>query len=94
MAQQVRLEYMQIPVVTRVYTTACVLTTLAVVSYPACLHAPIKLALHSFSHLLQQLGFVTPLQLLYHPQLILQGEVGASQSGRRTSFKRPCQYNL
>lgn len=52
MAQQVRIEFMQIPVVTRVYTTACVLTTFAV-----------------------QLGFVTPLQLLYHPQLILQGEV-------------------
>ena len=32
MAQQVRIEFMQIPVVTRVYTTACVLTTFAVVS--------------------------------------------------------------
>lgn len=29
--QSLRAEYMQIPPVTRVYTTACVLTTLAVV---------------------------------------------------------------
>ncbi len=33
MAQHFRAEFMQIPVVTRVYTTACVLTTLAVVSH-------------------------------------------------------------
>lgn len=32
MAQLVRTEFMQIPVVTRVYATSCVLTTLAVVS--------------------------------------------------------------
>lgn len=31
MAHQVRTEFMQIPVVTRVYATSCVLTTLAVV---------------------------------------------------------------
>jgi len=31
MAQHFRMEFMQIPVVTRVYTTACILTTLAVV---------------------------------------------------------------
>lgn len=31
MAQQFRMEFMQIPVVTRVYTTACILTTVAVV---------------------------------------------------------------
>jgi len=28
----IRTEFMQIPVVTRVYTTACILTTIAVVS--------------------------------------------------------------
>ena len=32
MAQHFRTEFMQIPVVTRVYTTTCVLTTIAVVS--------------------------------------------------------------
>lgn len=43
---------MQIPVITRVYVTASILTTLAV-----------------------QLSLVTPIQLLYHPQLVLRGEV-------------------
>ena len=32
MAQSFRTEFMQIPVVTRVYVTACILTTIAVVS--------------------------------------------------------------
>lgn len=34
MANSVTQEYMQIPAVTRAYTTACVLTTAAVVSTP------------------------------------------------------------
>lgn len=33
MAQHIRDEFFQIPIVTRVFTSACVLTTLAVVSY-------------------------------------------------------------
>ncbi|CAI7993019.1 Derlin-2 [Geodia barretti] len=52
MVQHVRTEFMQTPVVTRVYCTTCVLTTLAV-----------------------QLQVVTPIQLLYHPDLVLHGEV-------------------
>ncbi|KAL5477172.1 hypothetical protein EMCRGX_G023925 [Ephydatia muelleri] len=47
-----RNEYMQIPVVTRFYVTACTLTTLAV-----------------------QMNVVSNLELLYHPHLILKGEV-------------------
>lgn len=35
MANSVTEEYMQIPAVTRAYTTACVLTTAAVVSKPS-----------------------------------------------------------
>jgi Derlin-2/3 len=52
MAQHFRTEFMQVPVVTRVYCTTCILTTLAV-----------------------QLQVVTPIQLLYYPDLVLQGEV-------------------
>lgn len=52
MAQSIRSEYLQVPVVTRVYVTACVLTTVAV-----------------------QLNVVSPLQLLYHPGLVRNGEV-------------------
>ena len=39
----IREEYMQVPPITRVYTTACVVTTLAVVSlvpYMSCLLIP------------------------------------------------------
>jgi Derlin-2/3 len=52
MAQHIRDEFFQIPIVTRVYSSACVLTTLAV-----------------------QLNIVSPLLLLYHPQLVLKGEI-------------------
>jgi Derlin-2/3 len=54
MAQHIRDEFFQIPIVTRVYSSACVLTTLAV-----------------------QLNIVSPLLLLYHPQLVLKGEVSS-----------------
>lgn len=67
---------MQIPVVTRVYATACVLTTLAVVRSISRLY--LLSVTFIVGLLFQQLGFVTPLQLLYHPQLILQGEVKAT----------------
>ncbi|XP_003384135.1 PREDICTED: derlin-2-like [Amphimedon queenslandica] len=52
MAQHIRDEFFQIPIVTRVYTSACILTTIAV-----------------------QLNVVSPLLLLYHPQLVFKGEV-------------------
>lgn len=75
MAQQFRMEFMQIPVVTRVYTTACILTTLAVVrSFSTTVVRHTHLLLCDLFPL-QQLNIVSPLQLLYHPQLIMQGEV-------------------
>ncbi|KAI4902136.1 hypothetical protein NFI96_027319 [Prochilodus magdalenae] len=54
-------EYLQIPVVTRTYTTACVLTTAAVVSK--------KPVLWIF---LTQLELITPFQLYFNPDLILK----------------------
>ena len=74
MAQQFRMEFMQIPVVTRVYTTACILTTVAVVRsffITGVQHTHLMCDLFPF----QQLNIVSPLQLLYHPQLVMQGEV-------------------
>lgn len=107
MAQHFRAEFMQIPVVTRVYCTTCILTTLAVVrlvrpsivgiiwkyvhttSAPHAVYVvPLVSRLANSPYLptlityrctlsfpLQQLEVVTPIQLLYHPQLVLQGEV-------------------
>lgn len=52
MAQHFRDEFFQIPIVTRVLTSSCILTTLAV-----------------------QLNIVSPLLLIYHPDLVIRGEV-------------------
>lgn len=49
MAQSFRTEFMQIPVVTRVYVTACVLTTLAVVSMSLCSHRACQICVLSFT---------------------------------------------
>ncbi|KAF3813447.1 hypothetical protein GH733_018600 [Mirounga leonina] len=56
--QSLRLEYLQIPPVSRAYTTACVLTTAAVVS--------------SCSARLSQLELITPFQLYFNPELIFK----------------------
>lgn len=57
--------YRQIPPVTRVYVTACCLTTLAVVSIPN------KRRNNSVWHSFQQLELLTPFQLYFNWHLII-----------------------
>ena len=66
--QNLQQEFMNIPIITRGYTAACVLTTLAVVS-------PIIACHHLLSHCTrlfcgQQLDLASPFQLYFNPQLI------------------------
>lgn len=74
--QSLRDEYMRIPPVTRVYTTACVLTTLAVVSITWGWTMRTGMKRCVLLIFLQQLDLVTPFQLYFNPTLILkQGQV-------------------
>lgn len=70
--------YLEIPPVTRIYTTACVLTTLVVVC-SSLLHVifvivQLKIEFYSMTlelFLFQHLNIISPLQLYYNPHLIL-----------------------
>lgn len=76
--------YMEIPIVTRAYTTVCVLTTLAVVSVldtmiiPMHLHIAfnarwrVPLTNTHLMNLWQHLDLVSPLQLYFNPTLIVR----------------------
>jgi Derlin-2/3 len=77
--QTFRQEYMQMPVVTRAYTTACVITTLAVVSVKFILKNCIfvrfqGVGLYTNIQYLyfQQLDLVSPFQLYFNPILIVK----------------------
>lgn len=68
--QTLRAEYMNMPPVTRAYTTACVVTTIAVVGARSVLVVSVT------SPFFQQLEVVSPFQLYFNPILILkQGQV-------------------
>ena len=62
-------EYLSIPTVTRGYTTACVLTTVAVVSRPFFSSDAEPNSLIIF---LKQLDLVSPFQLYFNPTLIFK----------------------
>lgn len=68
--QSLRAEYMRTPPITRAYTTACVLTTIAVVCnlHKSYVFIPNLL-------LFQQLELVSPFQLYFNPILILKGQM-------------------
>ncbi|KAM4746227.1 uncharacterized protein FYW61_018459 isoform 3-T3 [Anableps anableps] len=76
MALSLTREFFQIPVVTRTYTTACILTTAAVVrnnttrtnTEPAHFNSCCSERTHSQ---LQQLQVITPFQLYFNPELII-----------------------
>ncbi|MGH0144437.1 UNVERIFIED_CONTAM: hypothetical protein FKN15_017188 [Acipenser sinensis] len=71
MAQSFTQEYLQIPAVTRAYTTACVLTTAAVqleFITPFQLYFNPDLIFKRY----QQLEFITPFQLYFNPDLIFR----------------------
>lgn len=65
--QTFRQEYMQMPVVTRAYTTACVITTLAVVRVKFV----IKFLIIAYFYVFQSVGSYTNSQYLYFQQLDL-----------------------
>lgn len=80
--QTFRQEYMQMPVVTRAYTTACVITTLAVVRVKfvikfliiayLCVFRSVGSYTNSQYLYFQQLDLVSPFQLYFNPILIVK----------------------
>lgn len=70
--QTLRAEYANMPPVTRAYTTACVITTLAVVRKHSLIFSASNIDVHFF----QQLELASPFQLYFNPILIIkQGQV-------------------
>lgn len=72
--QTFRQEYMQMPLVTRAYTTACVITTIAVVSGDCDMNSKQWISSRNIMILFffQQLELVSPFQLYFNPILIFK----------------------